>query len=101
MTPENFCYWLQGRAEMQPDPPPTEAEWKMIKEHLGYVFEHMAKPAAVVAPSEPRPPKQRTVRTVRPGLDVNQIVKDLAKQNDRQHWATDRPSNIKVGRLIC
>lgn len=38
MTPEQFCYWLQGRAELQPDTAPTEAEWKMIREHLQTVF---------------------------------------------------------------
>ena len=38
MTPEQFCYWLQGRAELMPDTPPNEAEWKMIAEHLATVF---------------------------------------------------------------
>jgi hypothetical protein len=38
MTPEQFCYWLQGRAELQPDTAPTEAEWKMVREHLQTVF---------------------------------------------------------------
>ena len=38
MTPEQFCYWLQGRAEMQPDNPPSAEEWKMIVDHLQLVF---------------------------------------------------------------
>ena len=38
MTPEQFCYWLQGRAELMPDTPPSEAEWKMTAEHLATVF---------------------------------------------------------------
>lgn len=38
MTPEQFCYWLQGRAELMPDTPPSDAEWKMIAEHLTAVF---------------------------------------------------------------
>lgn len=38
MTPEQFCYWFQGRAELQPDTPPTKAEWKIIREHLATVF---------------------------------------------------------------
>ena len=38
MTPEQFCYWLQGRAELMPDTPPSAGEWKMICEHLGAVF---------------------------------------------------------------
>jgi hypothetical protein len=38
MTPEQFCYWLQGRAEMQPNNPPSAEEWKMVREHLQLVF---------------------------------------------------------------
>lgn len=40
MTPENFCYWLQGRAELMPEPAPSAEEWKQIKEHLAMAFEH-------------------------------------------------------------
>lgn len=38
MTPEQFCYWLQGRAELMPQVPPSLEEWKMIKEHLNLTF---------------------------------------------------------------
>jgi hypothetical protein len=38
MIPEQFCYWLQGRAEMQPNNPPSAEEWKMIAAHLQLVF---------------------------------------------------------------
>jgi hypothetical protein len=38
MTPEQFCYWLQGRAEMQPNNPPSADEWRMIADHLQTVF---------------------------------------------------------------
>lgn len=38
MTPEQFCYWLQGRAELQPNNPPSEEEWAMIVIHLQTVF---------------------------------------------------------------
>ena len=44
MTPEQFCYWLQGRAELMPDTPPTDAEWKMIADHLGKLFVKVTKP---------------------------------------------------------
>lgn len=37
MTPEQFCYWLQGRAELVPTPP-SEAEWNAIHNHLQAVF---------------------------------------------------------------
>lgn len=46
MTPEQFCYWLQGRAELMPDTPPSAAEWKMIAEHLATVFKKVTPPKA-------------------------------------------------------
>lgn len=38
MTPQDFCFWLQGYVEMGGDAP-TDAQWEMIKEHLGLVFD--------------------------------------------------------------
>ena len=40
MTPENFCYWLQGRIEDRDlvDQPLTLNEQLMIKDHLELVF---------------------------------------------------------------
>ncbi len=44
MTPTNFCYWLQGLLELTPDLKTlNEAQVKMIRDHLGYVFEHKQK----------------------------------------------------------
>lgn len=39
MTPEQFCYWLQGFAEIKGGwEEPTAEEWKRIKDHLELVF---------------------------------------------------------------
>ena len=38
MEPLQFCYWLQGFAEINGQPP-TEAQWQAIREHLQTVFE--------------------------------------------------------------
>lgn len=38
MTPEQFCYWLQGRAELRPMDTPTLEEWEQIRAHLALVF---------------------------------------------------------------
>ena len=55
MTPEQFCYWLQGRAELRPDDVPTAEEWQSIREHLATVF-HKVTP--IRAPDAmPRPPR--------------------------------------------
>lgn len=48
MTPEQFCYWLQGRCELLPKQRPSEAEWAVIREHLALVFRK-------VTPSTPTP----------------------------------------------
>ena len=37
MTPEQFCYWLQGRAELNSESPTAE-EWAIIRRHLDAVF---------------------------------------------------------------
>lgn len=37
MTPEQFCYWLNGYAELSNSPPNIE-QWQSIKEHLATVF---------------------------------------------------------------
>lgn len=37
MTPEQFCYWLQGRLEMSKEPL-TPKETQIIRDHLATVF---------------------------------------------------------------
>jgi len=37
MTPEQFCYWLNGFGQLTTDAPNPE-QWKAIKEHLETVF---------------------------------------------------------------
>lgn len=38
MTPENFCYWLQGFAEIQNPIEITKEQVQVIKDHLKLVF---------------------------------------------------------------
>lgn len=37
MTPQDFCYWLQGFAEIN-GTAPTEKQWQVINDHLKLVF---------------------------------------------------------------
>jgi len=37
MTPEQFCYWLQGFAELN-EARPSQEQWNSINEHLKTVF---------------------------------------------------------------
>jgi len=39
MTPEQFCYWLQGFSETMPDSAvPLQWQWRMVQEHLNLVI---------------------------------------------------------------
>lgn len=38
MTPENFCYWLQGLLEVGNPEQLNKEQLEMIKEHLNLVF---------------------------------------------------------------
>ena len=38
MTPENFCFWLNGYVELDGRLPTLE-QWRSIKEHLNLVFD--------------------------------------------------------------
>lgn len=47
MTPESFCYWLQGFVELtnsDKDAVLDAPEWKMIKEHLKEVLHKVTPP---------------------------------------------------------
>ena len=51
MTPEQFCYWLQGRVEILPEQSMTPEEIVIVKDHLDLVFNKltpMYKPGEVV-----------------------------------------------------
>jgi hypothetical protein len=43
MTPEQFAYWLQGFAELTPQPP-TQEQWDSIKAHLQLLFKKETPP---------------------------------------------------------
>ena len=57
MTPEQFAYWLQGFAEMNPEWSPTPEQWKLIKEHLQTVFKKvtptLTQPYPIINPNQP------------------------------------------------
>lgn len=64
MTPERFVFWLNGFAELTPEPP-TPEQWKSIKEHLALVFTKVTPKATGNDPApsvrddlfKPKPPK--------------------------------------------
>ena len=44
MTPEQFCYWMQGFVELSGGFPPTTEQWHSISEHLQTVFKKETPP---------------------------------------------------------
>ena len=38
MNAQEFCYWLQGPAELNPEWVPSPEQWQSIKDHLQTVF---------------------------------------------------------------
>ncbi len=38
MSPENFCYWLQGYNELSGGRPIDTVGWKVLQDHLALVF---------------------------------------------------------------
>jgi hypothetical protein len=39
MEAQQFCYWLQGFAELNNGEPPNDKQWQAIRHHLALVFE--------------------------------------------------------------
>lgn len=71
MTPENFCYWLQGYFEIADPKSLSEKELEMIKNHLNLVFLHSIDPKASAHISDPKEAKtlQETLNKVHSGLE--------------------------------
>lgn len=55
MEVQQFCYWLQGFAELNNGVPPNDMQWKAIRDHLSLVFEKKTPPYNVPMPRSPGP----------------------------------------------
>lgn len=59
MSPEAFCYWLQGFVELTGECP-TPEQWEAIKQHLAIAFVKITPPLehhpATMPLWEPMPP---------------------------------------------
>lgn len=58
MTPENFCYWLQGYFEVSDSRVLTEKQVEIVKNHLNLVFVHSIDPKASAHISNPKEAKK-------------------------------------------
>ena len=52
MKPENFCYWLQGKFELDSSDILTPEQVRIIKAHLNLVFFHAIDPETLKDSSE-------------------------------------------------
>lgn len=80
MTPEQFCYWMQGFVELGGGSPPTTEQWDSIGKHLQQVFNKVTPPVR----QSPNAPK----------VDPSKV-----NQFDRQNpWSNPTPFD---DRIIC
>ena len=52
MSPENFCYWLQGFNEITDGQTPTKEQWEVICKHLLLVFTQVIDSNSILHPDE-------------------------------------------------
>jgi hypothetical protein len=57
MTPEQFCYWMQGFVEITSGEMPTPGQWKSIGEHLQQVFNKKTPPVGPATTTPAIPPQ--------------------------------------------
>lgn len=60
MTPEQFCYWLQGYAEIS-GAAPDQVQWDQIKEHLQLVFRKVTSTPQPLNPLAPALPSKKQI----------------------------------------
>lgn len=80
MTPQDFCFWLQGFVELTRDTKPDHAQWKMIKEHLALVFDKQT-PELSPKPSEAKPQVDESQdHKAKPSIakELEDLLKDLS-----------------------
>jgi len=69
LTPEQFCYWMQGFVEITNGVQPTKEQWAMMVEHLKTVFVKVTPP--MPTGPVPRPdPFPDNKRIAEPDLDA-------------------------------
>lgn len=81
MTPEQFCYWLQGFAELTQDAP-TPEQWRAIREHVATVF-----------------------KKVTPSIGMPDLLKELQRDAFRDQFSPPQPqwapNDLSPGKFIC
>ena len=78
MSPQDFCYWLQGFLEMGNPKEMNEGQVKMLKNHLGLVFVNVT--SDLPQESSPEEPKKEILTDA--AADVRSRVERVMKDAD-------------------
>ena len=95
MTPEQFCYWLQGFAELTKGCPPDSVQWASIAEHLQTVFKKITQP--VVGPAIAHLPGQVSPQVGLKdafGEEYRDAIRRCQEQQDPTKGGFKRPPDI-------
>lgn len=87
MTPEQFCYWLNGFGELTTETP-TPEQWKAIKEHLETVFTKVTPSAPGYLGQDPR----RLGQAVASGK-LDELNARAMRRREESQAAADREAN--------
>ncbi len=81
MTPEQFCYWLQGFMELNDGAQPTPKQIKAIQDHLQTVFKKVTPSYTTISTGVTSTPSQ--------GVTISRGLFD-----DLQQTPPTRPSTV-------
>jgi len=99
MTERDFCLWLNGFVELTDIEQPSVAQWKMIKEHLGLVFNKVTQKLDItVNPANPDTPIKLPVQP----YDFPKISDRAGPFPSSPSWMTKRDGTPwPPGTIIC
>lgn len=97
MTEQQFVYWLQGFAELTPNPPTAE-QWQSIREHLATVFRKVTPAVGPMAKPAMDHDKEGALKRF---FEKNQQDR-VAPVPSMPNWPPYQPYHLgKPGDLIC
>ncbi len=72
VTPEQFCYWLQGYMELADNEGMTERQVKTIADHLNTVF-------SKVTPDRKEEPKKKVLTEKKKPQTIEEVIHEMQK----------------------
>ena len=91
MKPENFCYWLQGKFELDSSDILTPEQVRIIKAHLNLVFFHAIDPETLKDSSEIDKIKYQKIHdgaksgeTISSGEDIKKIFDKMQEPAEKE-----------------